>query len=90
MGSIEDKQLLWCLLCSNRFTVRDAEEGRYRGGTGICMECYTSMAKSTKTCFGKQSGEGLAGYDESAEECLRFCPDRKVCKEFVTIQKRLG
>jgi hypothetical protein len=85
MGALEEKELLWCLLCNKRYSLRDVREGRYRGGTGICSTCYTSMAKSMDTCFGK-----IAWYDAEAEECGSFCPDRKVCKEFIPIPKRHG
>ena len=92
MDPIEGKQLLWCLLCQNKFCIRDIEEGTYLAQTGICAECYGEMQKSSETCFGKENKARVRGYDESTLECSQFCPDRKVCKEFlqVSIQKRDG
>lgn len=90
MGALESKALLWCLLCSDRFSSDDVDEGRYFAQTGICTKCYTRMKKSDDTCFGKENGDGRYGFDESTEECGEFCPDREVCRLFVQNGKRTG
>lgn len=78
MGSIETKELLWCLLCNRKFSVSDVDSGYYPA-TGICKECYTEMQSGTNSCFGK-----VEKYDKESQECGSFCPDRKICSEFVS------
>jgi hypothetical protein len=80
MGRLEDKELLWCLLCNGKFSLSDIEKGTYISITGICRECYGKMWKSEQTCFGKEEF-----YDKETLECSTFCPDRKVCAEFVKV-----
>ncbi len=58
-------------------------DGKYIGETGICRNCYQEMAKDKTTCFGKT--DKAIGYDATKIECSQFCPDKKVCKEFVTV-----
>lgn len=85
MDSIAHKDLLWCLLCDEKFSLDDVEAGDYIGATGICVECYRKMAKDVQTCFGKEEL-----YDEGTLECSTFCPDRTICGTFAkkSIQKR--
>jgi hypothetical protein len=86
MGSIETKELLWCSLCSKKFSLSDIDTGRYFPETGICISCYSRMAKEVSGCFGK-----VEKYDRETKECSTFCPDRKICKDFIsgiTVPKR--
>lgn len=71
----DDKLLLYCLLCSKRFSILDVRAGDYVPETQICIISYREMAQDPASCFGKQ-------YDETAVECREFCPDRSVCKEW--------
>jgi hypothetical protein len=86
MVQLEDKELLWCLVCDGKFTPRDVVQKRYFAETGICAGCYSKMKRNLNTCFGKEQVDGQYGYDPSTQECSRFCPDRKICPEYV--QKR--
>jgi len=91
MHAVADKKLLWCLLCSQKFSVEDVQAGKYVIETGICMGCYKDLQKSITTCFGKTTTGKRWGYDEETVECSRFCPDKEVCRSFVkaeSIQKR--
>ena len=91
MHALEKKELLWCLVCDEKFLLEDIEIKRYRAETGICTECYGKMQRNENLCFGKQNTKGIWGYDESTLECSTFCPDRNVCKDFVSekeIQQR--
>lgn len=85
MGLIEQKDLLWCLICEEKFTLDDIPK-RYVGMTGICMACYSKMEQDASTCFGKETTEGFYGYDEATCECKEFCPDRVVCKGFIALR----
>jgi len=88
MGLIEKKELLWCLLCNDKFTIEDIEKCLYVAETGICTACYQRMARNAKICFGKETTDERYGYDEETLECKEFCPDRKACREFVQRRKR--
>jgi hypothetical protein len=81
MGTaIEQKELLWCLLCGERFTAEDIVSGSYEPETGICRKCYVKMCKDEQTCFGKEEF-----YDQATLECGQYCPDRKICPSFIKL-----
>lgn len=88
MGVMEQKELLWCLVCNEKFSIEDVSAGRYEAETGICTSCYKRMARDEKTCFGEETSDARYGYDEKTFECRDFCPDRRICKAFVQGWKR--
>lgn len=77
MDSIEQKQLLWCLLCDEKFTAGEATSGLYMAETGICTACYVKMKNNEQSCFGKEEY-----YDKTTLECSTFCKDRNICPHF--------
>ncbi len=71
--------LFTCVSCPERFTLEDVEEGKYFPSTGICLSCYRKMFKNKSSCFGKE-----LLYDPHTLACSEECPDRKICRGFVT------
>jgi hypothetical protein len=86
-GEVRTKELVPCLLCSKRYSVQDVQEGRYFASTGVCMSCYEEMAKKpiSASCFGKKTVGQQFGYNSRAIVCAKICPDREVCKQFVSV-----
>jgi hypothetical protein len=88
---LENKPLLSCILCEEKFCVGDVKAGRFFATSMVCRGCYERGKQSPYEiwCFGKPSlvdGNGKVeefGYSEQAEECQSMCPDRKVCRQFV-------
>lgn len=85
MAVVEEKLLLWCLLCGGKFSLNDVSSGVYFSGTGVCLGCYKSLKKDESKCFGK-----VDLYDKETQECGIFCPDRKICKAFVELSISRG
>ena len=78
------KTQITCLLCERAFPISACDSGAYFGQTGICRECYTTMQENGGICFGKKNK-----YDEEADACASFCPDKEICKAFCkSISKR--
>lgn len=73
-----------CVMCSGRFTVEDVESGRYFPSTGGCFECYKTLAKNKRLCFGKEKL-----YDTSTLACRVECPDKRICRTFVKYRHKL-
>jgi len=82
---VKSKKVFKCLTCTSVFSTEDVEEGNYFPSTGICLECYRGMRRSGTTCFGKKSK-----YDQTTNECGHECPDRNVCRAFVTARKKVA
>jgi len=88
-GSIRQKKILPCLLCSERFSVQDIAEGKYFVSTGVCFGCYERKQKSSyvDSCFGKNSvlanGLVLYGYNPKIVVCGSICQDKEICKLFL-------
>ena len=78
-----------CLRCFERYSLQDIADGRYWIGTFICTSCYAKMQAKPhdQSCFGKvtavEDGCKLLGYDPQAEECSKWCPDRRLCADVV-------
>ena len=80
MAESSSERILECILCAERFSLRNVEDGSFFASTLICKGCYTEGVKDSEWCFGDFNA---AEY----RECRVECPDRKVCKVF-TFQKR--
>ena len=86
-------QILRCRLCQKSFSVVDAIELRFFSSTQICRECYLEgmLKPYSHWCFGKpsllkQSKTESFGYNALTKECSLFCPDREVCRLFISGQ----
>jgi hypothetical protein len=68
-------RILECVLCSERFSVKDVKEGRYFPSTGVCLGCYDKAKSGNKKlwCFGQFDGQAI--------ECKAECLDRRLCKQ---------
>lgn len=78
--------VLRCCVCDGAISVVDVLDGEFYPETLVCSQCYSQMQSSDYdiSCFGKPTlHPGGLGYDENAEECLMYCPDREVCPVFV-------
>ena len=71
-----NERILECVLCTERFSIKDVRESRYYPSTGVCHACYEKAAAGNKKvwCFGE--------YDPSVSECRTECPDRRLCRSF--------
>jgi|HubBroStandDraft_5_1064220.scaffolds.fasta_scaffold00789_8 hypothetical protein len=71
-----NERILECVICQERFSVKDVKEGKYYPSTGVCHGCYVKAAAGNKKvwCFGT--------FDLSQLECRTVCSDRKVCRGF--------
>lgn len=91
MGGLTDKIkakiLFSCLECDEKFSLQDAINGKYKIETNICISCYKKKQRNPDTCFGKKTKGRRLGYDEEDLDCSEFCPDRKICREFVEKKK---
>lgn len=78
--------ILECVLCGGNFNQADAEKGRYYLATQVCERCYQRGAKESRKvwCFGKKQQRGLVGFSTKNVECRTLCPDRVICREFIT------
>ena len=84
------KKILECLLCFERYSVKQILAGEYQLETMICSYCYAKMQQAPyeKSCFGKPSQmiNGVKkhlGYNPLAPECRERCPDRNVCRRIM-------
>lgn len=82
--------VLECVLCSEKYTVKDARKGLYFIRTRVCLACYKAGAKADSRiwCFGKKQRKQEFGFSVSHIECTSLCPDRDICKQFVTIKEK--
>jgi hypothetical protein len=73
-----------CVLCSRSYSLEDARKGKYYVQTRVCAACYIKgVAVSVDVwCFGKL-------FSSKRVECTQLCPDREICKYFIT-RKRNG
>lgn len=95
--AIQKMKLLFCLLHNGRFSKYDVKKGRYFPSTGICRACYKRMQAQPYNvcCFGKPTKvvkpkSVQYGWDKDAIECKSECPDRQICKVFVTQKSKEG
>jgi len=84
--------MLACVTCSELFSIKEIDEGKYILSTMQCTECYAVLQDKSynQSCFGKptevdvETGKPIKlGYDPSAIECSTLCPDRKFCCKIV-------
>ena len=70
-----DQRILECVLCSERYSIKEVKDGRYFPSTGVCMECYRNAKIGSKKswCFGT--------FDGQAVECKAECLDRRICRQ---------
>lgn len=79
-----------CLLCPAKYSLRDAEKGRYFIETRVCLKCYRKgqVADRKVWCFGKKQKKNRKGYSVKNIVCSAICPDRNICKQFVKLKRR--
>lgn len=72
---------LECLLCGTMYSLDDARKGRYFIQTRVCASCYEKGIKADVSvwCFGKK-----AVFSSKRVECTQLCPDREICKFYIT------
>ena len=65
-----------CILCGERFSIRDVKKLRFFPGTGICSDCYKQGQKEDARawCFGKKEvkkGSKIVrpGFNLKSPEC---------------------
>jgi hypothetical protein len=85
-----DNIVIECLLCKDRYSKSDVENGLYQLEPMVCSKCYLALQRQPHhiSCFGKPTyitpdGKRLYGYNPNTPECARWCPDRKVCRRLV-------
>ena len=91
---MNDRKLMQCILCNKRFSEKDVEELRYFPEQGICFkDYYDGFKQDHRTwCFGKRNTVDpdtgkitRYGFDpQKSDDCKKLCPDRKVCRLFVS------
>lgn len=81
------KKIVECVKCFERYSEEELRNGQYWLETMVCHNCYVEMQQKpyTHSCFGKETRGNKLGYDPTAVECSRLCPDRKVCVKFIEI-----
>jgi NAD-dependent SIR2 family protein deacetylase len=81
--------LLECLLCKDKFTVPDVDKKQFFISTSICRKCYAkgAVVDPQVWCFGKRQRGNSPGYSEENVGCRLLCPDKKVCKLFIKLNK---
>lgn len=81
-------KLFECLLCTDKFSLTDADKGRYFIETAICRDCYEKMQRSSAevSCFGKMPTTKTFGYSRKHVVCRMLCPDKNICSQFVKIK----
>ena len=82
---------LKCRLCSDGYSLIDAEDGYFFVSTKICLACYQKGLESKSWCFAKptvwrDSAVILYGFNPAAQECAKNCPDRHICRLFLKRQ----
>lgn len=83
--------VLQCVECFGKYSAEDVKQGLFFATTMVCKECYLARQNQphSLSCFGKttlaKNGRivGL-GYDISAPECSGECPDRFICRAFLS------
>lgn len=65
-----------CVVCSNRYTLDDVQEGNFIPSTSVCLTCYQVLYKNKSSCFGSDL------YNASELVCQE-CPDKRICRGFV-------
>jgi hypothetical protein len=79
-----------CRTCGKRFNENSVAENLFFPETQTCTSCYRAMQFQPHEvcCFGKHTvkdgGRVLLGYNPRAFECLWACPDRKICRKFLS------
>lgn len=77
-------KILECLICSEMYSLMDAKQGKYYIQTRVCTSCYDKGVKMDVRvwCFGK-----LSVFSTERIECSTLCPDREICKHYITRKK---
>ena len=74
-----------CLKCRVKFSESSFEELKFFPSTGICKACYEEAKEDSSVCFGKSEA-----YNSKTVLCRSICPDRKVCRLFIRVEKLGG
>jgi hypothetical protein len=82
--------VLECLLCTEKYSLEDAQKGRYFLATRICRSCYVKGQNedAKNWCFGKLPSGSKPGFSVKQIQCTEICPDREICSYFIHLGEK--